>query len=102
MENVTSSAACLRHVVFPNTRADSRRVIDLTAPGPGRLAAVCELLRRRSARGMPLAIDSTSPRQFAESLSCEERSFTGKAERVSHRGLQPLAPCVFRKDGWAA
>jgi chemotaxis methyl-accepting protein methylase len=27
---------------------------------------------------------------------------TGKAERPSHTGLQPLAPCLFRKDGWAA
>jgi chemotaxis methyl-accepting protein methylase len=76
MENVTSSAACFTHVVFPDTPGGSRRVIDFTAPGGSRLVAVRELARRRSVHGVPPAVDSATPRHPAdETLSYEERSF---------------------------
>src|SRR5215213_5073991 len=74
MENVTSSAACFQHAVFPDTRAGSRRVLDLAAPGPGRLVAARDLVRRRPGRGILPATDSPTP-GTAEHGNFEERSF---------------------------
>lgn len=76
MQNVTSSGACFRHVVFPDTPGRAWRVVDFAAPVPGRFVPVRDASRPLPAgRVLPGTHFETPAAPRESALSFEEREF---------------------------